>query len=152
MTEEKLGYSKTARALFWASFKALLIVSILSTLEMGYIFSQAKWSEGVIDSFLGALLMHILSIVLFLPFIWILMLLIGAPVVLWLFRKRWWHHYILIAFGAAISVILFKSFFIMGHTDSVSLKTLLSGNTYFLLGGGLTGFFVFRQLQKKQGF
>lgn len=92
--------------------------------------------------------MHFIG--LFLSFLILLPLnLIGTPIVLLILKKGCYHLYTLVILGALTSLVFCKSLALLGSDDPMSLKVLLTGNFYFLLAGGLTGFFLYRQLDKQ---
>lgn len=147
--KKKIGYWRIFSELFWASFKALVIVLFLSALKTGFVLNVPELSNGLLDSIFGSFLLHLWGGIMFLPILAIFVLLIASPLVIFILKKNWWDLYVLIISGAVISLIFFKWIPVLLDQDSFSYKSLISGNIDYLFGGCLTGYFLFKQVEKR---
>ncbi len=141
----KLGFWKIWRELFDAACKALLIVALFSSLKFGIFFSTSHLGKGIADAFVGSLLMHGIGFILFLPVIFLLSLLVGAPISYALLNKRENNIYEL-AFTGMIVSFLFLYIPFLFTKNGFDFYSFLSGGIDYALGGALTGVFFYKNI------
>lgn len=144
---EKFGYWKIFREIFWTSLKAFLILSFFSILKTSIIFIQAGAEGGIINLLSASVLMHLMGLIIVIPLIAVFILTIGTPLALIFYRKKWWDVYKLTMFSAIISLLLLKLAPELADQEIFSKKDLITGNLEYIFGGGLTGYFLFKQTE-----
>lgn len=145
---KKIGYWRVSKELSWAVLKALMVVTIISFIRFGFVLNGTELSNGLFDAFGGAALMHLMGLILYVPIMFVLVLIIASPVAKFLINKYDNNRCFLILGGAATSLLVFKGLMILLSDDPLTLNTLLRGNFDLVLGGLLSGFFLHRQLDK----
>ncbi|PZP56946.1 MAG: hypothetical protein DI586_02015 [Micavibrio aeruginosavorus] len=130
----------------WASFKALLIMSLLYALAAGIIVSNMNLpSNNVTDSFMGIFVLSLIGALLLMPVLFVFDLLVMAPLIAYIIKKKYIDIKIFIIAGGICSSIFFNIFNLVSNYTFNFTKFIWDG-VWFFIAGGLLGYFLYKQI------